>query len=50
MLLSYRLAGKPLEKSLLYTSIATALFSVPAHSQTDTPDVDEVLVTGSYLR
>ena len=50
MPLSSSLAEQSLRKSLLCTSIAMALFSMQAHSQSDTPDIDEVLVTGSYLR
>lgn len=50
MTFSHHSARHAVSKSLLCTSIAAALFSLHAQAQTGVPEIDEVLVTGSYLR
>ncbi len=50
MSLSSRPWTGPCRQTLLYSSIAAALLSVQAQSQPLAPEVEEVLVTGSYLR
>ena len=40
----------PFSRSLLSTCILAALSSAPLHAQQDSPDIEEVIVTGSFIR